>query len=73
MIKTTNTIDSDLAQFNGLRSQYDPFDRFSDDQSVWRRHVALRGRMAYIRRQLGLFGQNLTIPVANLQGEIRYV
>ena len=73
MIKTTNTIDLDLAEFNGLRSQYDPFYRFSDDHSVWRRHNRLRHQMTVIRRQLGLFGQNLTIPVANLQGEIRYV
>tara|TARA_Y100001963_G_scaffold157040_1_gene252159 strand:- start:2895 stop:3116 length:222 start_codon:yes stop_codon:yes gene_type:complete len=73
MIKTTNTIDHDIAEFNGLRSKYDAFYQFSDDHSYYMRHVALRHQMAFIRRLLGLFGQNLTIPVANLQGEIRYV
>lgn len=68
-----NTIDADLQDFETLRSQYDPWYEFSDDHTVYMRHFKIRRELTYIRARLGLWGQDLTVPVCDLRGQMRYV
>jgi hypothetical protein len=68
-----NSIDSDLQDFETLRAQYDPWYQFTDDHSVWKRHVFIHRELIRLRRELGLWGQELTIPVCQFDGQMRYV
>lgn len=70
---TLNSIDDALQTFETLRAQYDPWYQFSDDHTVYLRHHGLRSTMTYLRSELGLWGQELTIPVCNFHGQLEYV
>lgn len=58
-----NEIDHQVATFNNLRREFDPWYDYSDDHKVWRDNVKIERQLLQIRRDLGLFGQDLTIPV----------
>ena len=68
-----SSIDNDLATFASVRAQYDPWYQFSDDHTVHMRHFKIRRELTYIRARLGLWGQDLTIPVCNsVTGSLEY-
>ena len=70
---TLNSIDDTLQTFETLRAQYDPWYEFSDDHRVYMRHFGIRRTLTYLRAELGLWGQELTIPVCGFDGQMRYV
>jgi hypothetical protein len=73
-METLSSIDKDLATFASVRAQYDPWYEFSDDHRVWLNHFSLRRELTYIRARLGLWGQDLTVPVCNrATGSLEYV
>ena len=60
-----NEIDHDLQTFQTLRNRYDPFYQMSDDYREYLRFFSIRRELTYIKARLGLWGQDLTIPVYN--------
>jgi len=60
-----NEIDKDLQTFQTLRLRYDPFYQMSDDYREYMRFFQMRRDLTYLKNQLGLWGQDLTIPVYN--------
>jgi len=69
-----NEIDKDLQAFQTLRLRYDPFYQMSDDYREYMRFFQMRRDLTYLKNQLGLWGQDLTIPVYNPEaGVLEYV
>ena len=64
-MKKMNMIDQKIAEFNGLRSKYDPFFKMSDDYREYLRYFSMHRELTYMKNELGLFGQDLTVPVYN--------
>lgn len=60
-----NEIDKDLQTFQTLRLQYDPFYQMSDDYREYLRFFQMRRDLSHLKNRLGLWGQDLTIPVYN--------
>jgi len=60
-----NEIDRDLQEFKTLRLRYDPFYQMSDDYREYLRFFQMRRDLSHLKNQLGLWGQDLTIPVYN--------
>ena len=60
-----NEIDHDLERFHDLRRQYDPFFMMSDDYREYLRYFSMHRELTYMKNDLGLFGQDLTVPVYN--------
>lgn len=60
-----NEIDRDLQEFKALRLRYDPFYQMSDDYREYLRFFQMRRDLSHLKNQLGLWGQDLTIPVYN--------
>ena len=60
-----NEIDKDLQTFKTLRLRYDPFYQMSDDYREYLRFFQMRRELSYLKNRLGLWGQDLTIPVYN--------
>ena len=60
-----NEIDHDLERFHKLRRCYDPFWKMSDDSRVYLRYWSTYRELTYLKNDLGLWGQDLTIPVYN--------
>ena len=60
-----NEIDHDLERFHDLRRQYDPFFMMSDDYREYLRYFSMHRELTYMKNDLGLFGQDLAIPVYN--------
>lgn len=69
-----NEIDKDLQAFQTLRLRYDPFYQMSDDYREYLRFFQMRRDLTYLKSRLGLWGQDLTIPVYNPEaGVLEYV
>lgn len=69
-----NEIDKDLQAFQTLRLRYDPFYQMSDDYREYLRFFQMRRDLTYLKSRLGLWGQDLTIPVYNPKaGVLEYV
>ena len=60
-----NAIDHDLERFHALGRQYDPFFMMSDDYREYLRYFSMHRELTYMKNDLGLWGQDLTIPVYN--------
>lgn len=59
-----NEIDHMVADFNRIRREFDPWFEYTDDIVVYIRHCQNYLDLRRIRNDLGLFGQDLTIPYA---------
>ena len=60
-----NEIEHDLQTFRDLRRRYDPFYELADDYREYLRFFQMRRDLSHLKNQLGLWGQDLTIPVYN--------
>ena len=67
-----NEIQRERAEFQKLRFQYDPYYEYSDDHQYWAKHSTIRRKLIEMKKNLGLFGQDLTHPVCNSNGSLVY-
>ena len=60
-----NEIEHDLQTFHALLRRYDPFYELADDYREYLRFFQMRRDLFHLKNRLGLWGQDLTIPVWN--------
>ena len=68
-----NWVENKRSEFELIRSKYDPFYEFTDDHKVYMTQFSYRRQLSYLRADLGLWGQDLEIPVCNFHGQMEYV
>jgi len=67
-----NEIQRERHEFQKLRRLYDPYYEYSDDHQYWAKHSTIRRKLIEMKKNLGLFGQDLTAPVCNSNGSLVY-
>ena len=65
MEKQLGYVDHQIATFNSLTLEFDPWYQYTDDQMVYIKHAMILNQMLHIKHDLGLFGQALSIPVGD--------